>query len=901
MASTKDMVMDISKQNSEISKAYPKVSIIITTYNRSGFLKEAMDSVLNQTFQDFELIIVDDNSTDDTAGTVFSYKDPRIVYIKRNINSGYQCVPKNDGIRVAKGQYIAYLDDDNKYTNDHIEILSKALDSNPDIDIAYGNRQHFSRDGFGETKIGTAREFDFDALCEGLNYIDISDLMHLREAIYRVGGWDPEIKSMGDYDLILRFAKAGCKFKFIPKVITYYYHHKDSFSSKRIFGVNSNGKEFIWGRQSIFNKVKDFLKREMEYLFKDNTSLRKEFPNQVPTRAFRVNGLGDRARYENRIIDFIKRLVRKFKFKLLKKINGLSQPFSSSEARKLSNENMRRYANILNLKNKKILDVGIGGNPLRGGYRAFFENGNDYKTLDIDSKWHPDYSMDICKTDFPDGTWDLVIVTSVLEHIEDYQNALKETRRILRPGGHIILETPYRYPFHSEPGFKDLWRFTIDAYHLLLKDFEIVDIGLYGGEPNLPSLISALARKSSSDEYKKIQMNESAWTTRDGQYQKLLKDSVNYLSCKLADYRKLKILDLGCGDGYAISIFKHYGFDDIVGVDIHPDKLKLAKKLSHNVFEGDMHNLPFNNEEFEVIFASHTLEHSHDLKIAIAEAKRVLKKDGCFFVIVPIEKSAKNIAHSQTITDPEIFKKMISGCGFDIIQENRTIRLEDELWLLCINRSSEENFPIVVLDLDDFSPLYDNTDLLIKLKEHYPQFKASLFTIPNLDSKYRISKFSEWCDRVKRLDFIELLIHGYNHYPEEFKKISKDKAKEKITLAEREFNETGLRYKKIFRAPYWQVANKAYSALAELGYAIADHKDNMTPRNLRAYQYNWSINEPIPDFKCIRGHGHIQKTCGNGLAECFENLLHFPKNTRFLTVSEFLELDAHIFRTNSQP
>lgn len=874
----------------------PRVSVILTTYNRSTFLKNAIKSVLNQTFKDFELIIVDDNSTDNTPDIIKCYDDKRIVYVRRGSNSGYQCVPKNDGIKISKGRYIAYLDDDNKYTEDHLEVLTNALDSNPDIDVVYGNRQHFSCQGFGETKLGDARRYDFDELCEGINYIDTSDIIHRKKAIYKIGGWDPQIKSMGDYDLILRLYKSGYRFQFIPKILTYYYHHKDSATSKRIFNIRPDECQFLWVRQSLFTRMKNFFKREIEYLLKDNVSLRKKFPKYGPTRVLKVNGLNDEIIYENRITNFIKRILRKFRTKSMRRLNDIKGKFSLSEARKLSNENLKRYARMINLKNKKILDVGIGGNPSKGGYRKFFEVGNDYKTLDIAARWNPDYCMDIHKTTFSDELWDLIILTNVLEHTEDYASVIKEVYRILKPNGYLILETPYNYPFHPENDFKDFWRFTADAHRLLLNNFEIVDIGQYGGSPNLPSFISTLARKTSYDLYKKLQLEESAWTVQHEQYQKLLIDSINYLTCKLSNNPNLKILDLGCGDGFSISVFKSNGFNNIIGIDLHAEKVKLAKKLGHDVLEGDVHNLPFGKEEFDVVFASHILEHSYDIKKVIAELKRVTKKNGCVFVIIPIEKNTKNPAHKQPIANAEILTSAIEEYKFDIIQKIRIKRMEEELWLLCINRClGNENLPVVILDLDDFSPLYSSIDLLLKFKDYYPHFRVSLFTVSNFNKKYPISKFKPWCDKIRKLDFVELLIHGYDHTPGEFKRISKRKAVEKIISAEREFMKSGLKYKKIFRAPHWQLNNETYSALSELGYAVADHEDNAAPRELTCYQYNWSINAPIPNLQVIKGHGHMQNVCGNGLKECFENLFQFPNNTKFITISEYIRMDSSIF------
>lgn len=144
------------------------------------------------------------------------------------------------------------------------------------------------------------------------------------------------------------------------------------------------------------------------------------------------------------------------------------------------------------------------------------------------------------------------------------------------------------------------------------------------------------------------------------------------------------------------------------------------------------------------------------------------------------------------------------------------------------------------------------------------------------------------------MNFVELLVHGYNHNYGEFLNIGKWTAKRKILSAEKIFNESGLSYKKIFRAPHWLLGDATYGALSELGYSVADHRDNLTPRELRCYQYNWSINEPVPDLNIIRGHGHIQNVCGNGLEEHLDNLLKLPKDAYFATISEYLGMDSSV-------
>lgn len=115
----------------------PSVSIITPAYNAEKFIKETIKSVLEQTLSDWELIVIDDGSTDDTAKIVKSFLDSRIIFTQQ-INAGVSSA-RNKGLELAKGKYITFLDADDILPPRSLEVRIKYLESNPDIELVDGN------------------------------------------------------------------------------------------------------------------------------------------------------------------------------------------------------------------------------------------------------------------------------------------------------------------------------------------------------------------------------------------------------------------------------------------------------------------------------------------------------------------------------------------------------------------------------------------------------------------------------------------------------------------------------------------------------------------------------------------------------------------------------------------
>jgi len=220
-------------------KKTPKLSIIMPTYNRAQFIKDAIDSVLSQDYKDFELIIINDGSTDNTREIVEKYQksDPRIIYLEQKNKGEYATM--NRGFSLAKGRYITFVHSDDISAPDSLGSRVKCLDENPEIDIVHGNLVKIDMSGreiqrykAGDEKDGKKilKGYCIKNLWEGqkipVNYLT---LMMRREATEKIGKMDETIRYAGDLDWMMR-AMLKCTFKKVPKVICFYRRHKKAIS-----------------------------------------------------------------------------------------------------------------------------------------------------------------------------------------------------------------------------------------------------------------------------------------------------------------------------------------------------------------------------------------------------------------------------------------------------------------------------------------------------------------------------------------------------------------------------------------------------------------------------------------------------------------------------------------------
>ena len=208
-----------------MTKNYPIVSVIIPTYNRAALLPRAIRSVLNQSFQDFELIIVNDGSTDNTEEVVKSFEDNKIRYIRHEKNRGGSAA-RNTGIKAAQGQYIGLLDDDDEWLP---EKLEKQINKFQGLSEGYGvvySGFSYVYDKKGEiicNNVPMLRGNVYDSLIKGCILGSPTPVIK-KICFQKAGFFDETLPSCQDWDMWIRISK-NYNFDFVPDILAKHYVH----------------------------------------------------------------------------------------------------------------------------------------------------------------------------------------------------------------------------------------------------------------------------------------------------------------------------------------------------------------------------------------------------------------------------------------------------------------------------------------------------------------------------------------------------------------------------------------------------------------------------------------------------------------------------------------------------
>lgn len=231
----------------------PFISILMAVYNGERFLRKTIDSILNQTYKEFEFIIIDDGSSDKTLDIIKSYKDKRIFVHTNNVNIG-QTKSLNIGLNLARGEYIARIDAGDVSLPNRLERQIEIIKSDPNISVLGTSAFRYNE----YWKIIDVVHMPVSHNSILLRLLFTSPIIHIsvlmkRDVILNLGGYDENFYVLADYDLWSRLLFNNYHIKNIKDILVGYMVSLKSFGS-----INAYSKSFIEASKIIQKNVKNF-------------------------------------------------------------------------------------------------------------------------------------------------------------------------------------------------------------------------------------------------------------------------------------------------------------------------------------------------------------------------------------------------------------------------------------------------------------------------------------------------------------------------------------------------------------------------------------------------------------------------------------------------------------------
>lgn len=232
------------------------VSVIIPTYNRANVIEDSINSVLDQTYKDIEIIVVDDNSNDNTIKVLEKYKDKiKVIKHERNLGGG---AARNTGIRNSNGTYIAFLDSDDVWEKNKLENQIEIMKKNPDISVCFCNYimvNKVNEEIVGRHNINTKGDVTTKLFFN--NYIGTtSALIVKKSSLIEVNGFDETLRSCQDWDLYFKLASKN-KFYFCSEFLLKQYYHSER--------ISTNYDNKIQGYIKMIKKIEEYLTLNNNY------------------------------------------------------------------------------------------------------------------------------------------------------------------------------------------------------------------------------------------------------------------------------------------------------------------------------------------------------------------------------------------------------------------------------------------------------------------------------------------------------------------------------------------------------------------------------------------------------------------------------------------------------------
>ena len=259
-------------------------SVVIPAYNNADFIGEAIQSVLDQTYPNYEIIVVNDASPDNASDVVRSFNDPRVILIEHPVNRGLSAA-RNTGILAAKGEWIALLDGDDIFHPQKLETHAEFITNHPDIGVTYNSRFELNHSA------KTIRELWRPPLTVSLFDLTMgfpfspSDMVVSRDWLIKVDLFDVKHLFVGeDLDINVKLALAGCTFANVDRALNYRRYHsrrkynnlrsyfrdtlqplEDTFSDERCPKDVLSKKDLAYAQHTMLWSIVAFIEEDSEF------------------------------------------------------------------------------------------------------------------------------------------------------------------------------------------------------------------------------------------------------------------------------------------------------------------------------------------------------------------------------------------------------------------------------------------------------------------------------------------------------------------------------------------------------------------------------------------------------------------------------------------------------------
>jgi glycosyltransferase involved in cell wall biosynthesis len=500
----RQLTAELSREHHPEVVECPLATVVIVCFNQARYLSEAIESALKQTYPSLEILVVDDGSTDDTATVAQAY--PSIRYVRQS-NRGLSAA-RNTGLRCSRGEYVAFLDADDKLLPNAIQAGSDCFRESPGAAFVYGAFRNVLSDGsLGPSSDSRPVEKDhYRHLLEG-NFIGMhGTVLYQRSALLASGGFDESLQACEDYDLYLRIAR-DTPVRGHSGLVAEYRQHDANMSRDHAFMLKHVLKVLDRERlrlpsPSYRGAVRTGVRVWKEYygaLLLEKWKQSPNLPGLFQLFRFWPRGVwqqGARALLRGASARFRKGPIN---FGSFQRCTPISRQFGFDRGMPVDRYYIEKFLeDHANGIRGRVLEVGDDAYSRRFGGGAVTQQdilhvvpGFPTATIVADLAAAPH---------IPSQSFDCVILTQTLHYIFDLQGAAATLHRILKPGGVALITLPgvSRICRDQEDTESDCWRFTTaSGRKLFARPFgpDNIDVRAYGNVKTAVAFLEGLAAK----------------------------------------------------------------------------------------------------------------------------------------------------------------------------------------------------------------------------------------------------------------------------------------------------------------------------------------------------------------------------------------------------------------------